>query len=110
MEKQAPARRARVDALVEHDQVDAEGFQLGRQRGEMAHAARQPVELHDREHVEAPAAGVREQPIERGAAVLRAAHAVVDVLPGDLESRGLGVAAQGESWASVFWSVVLTRQ
>ena len=93
--KQQPAGgRRRVDGLIDDDEVDPQGLEIPAEGGQMADGAGQAVELHAGDRVEAPAAGVGQEPVERGPAIPRPADAVVHVLARDRESSGLRVEAQ----------------
>jgi len=47
VEKEPPGGRRGVDRLVEHHEVDAERLQLAGHDGEVPHASREAVELHE---------------------------------------------------------------
>ena len=58
--RRAAARPARVRSRI---------LQLGRHRGQMPHAPREPVELRHRQDVEASLSGIRDELVQRGPAV-----------------------------------------
>jgi hypothetical protein len=88
VEEQASARRRGVDCLVEDHEADPERLELAAEACEVMDAAGEAIQLRAREHVEATAPSVRHEPVERRAAVFRAADAVVHVLGGNLEAAG----------------------
>jgi hypothetical protein len=97
-----PAHRGRgVDALVEHDQVDATLVQPGRQLDEMFEGAAEPVEFGDDELV-ATAAGDQQRLVEFGSA-----GEFADALSMKICSQPAAVSAS--CWALGFWSRVETR-
>jgi hypothetical protein len=51
VEEQAPDRRGRIDALLEHAQADVALLQFGCESGEVFDGAPEPVEARDHKHV-----------------------------------------------------------
>ncbi len=59
-----PCRGPRVDALIQHDQIDSEILEVLGQVHEMPDAAGKPVQPPDRHRIEAVPVGVPEQPAQ----------------------------------------------
>src|SRR5689334_8918131 len=80
MEHETARRDARVDRLVDDDEVNAQSVELLRQRDEMVRAAREPVELHAGYGVDLPSSYSRHHSVERWTSLAGARHASVDIL------------------------------
>jgi hypothetical protein len=94
--EEEPARgRARVDALIEHHEVDSEGLELPAETCEVMDATREPVELGARQNVEAPAPAIRHEPLQLPATVPGAADTVIHILADYLELARRGVLPHG---------------
>jgi len=93
VEEEPARRRAGVDALVQHHEIDARSRQLCGERGQMPHAAAEPVELgHDHGRDLSPP-GVGQEPVEGGPAVFCAGDAGIDAFL-SLDPTGRGILAQ----------------
>jgi hypothetical protein len=91
---QASRRRGRVDAFSEADEADTQRLQFLEQQHQVAEVASEAIETPADQRVEAPSLGVPYELVERGPALLRAAHAVVDVLTRDRPAAGPAVLGQ----------------
>ena len=70
VEQQPAARGRRVNRLVEHDQVDAEGLEIPRQRHQVPRGARQTVKADAHHPVDVAGPHSGEQRVKRRPAIL----------------------------------------
>src|SRR5262245_32940003 len=95
MKEQPATRRRGVDTLIEHDEVDAEGLELLRQRHQVVNAPREPVELDDDHGAHFSSAHVGHHGVELRPVIAGPAHPLIGILKG-LPAPRLGVAAKRE--------------
>src|SRR5262249_3240788 len=80
VKEQAPRRGGGVDLLIQNDQINAERRELASEADQVMGGACQAVELRHGDDIDLPRARCLDEPVKRGTALLRAAHAVVDEL------------------------------
>ncbi len=88
-----PSGGGRVNRLIEHDQVDAEGLEFPAESDEVLERPRQAIELRAHDHGDPASTDSRQEGVEPRSARLGAAHAVVHVLVA-LPPTGLAVRPQ----------------
>ena len=92
----------RVEAFGDRDEVDPERPEFVEPGDQVPHRSREPRDLPNEHHVDAASAHARHQLIEARAAILRAGHAVVDVLTGDAPAAMRDEGAQLRESARLF--------
>jgi len=94
--EEEPARRgARVDTLIENDEIDSKSLKLSRKFGELADRSSEAVELNHDQAIKLAPSGVREGPIESRPLCLGARYPMVDVGLDDLQAAGVCVGREG---------------